>query len=210
MSVATLVLGDSGAGKTASLRTLDPARTLLIQAQAKPLPFRADGWAPWVEGRGNIIATDHSADIVQILARTRRDVIVLDDFQYLLANEFMRRSHEVGFTKFTEIGRHAWDVLSAAMTLAAHQRVYVLGHTQSDDFGRVRAKTIGRMLDEKVVIEGLFTIVLRALVQNDAHVFATRNSGSDTVKTPIGLFDTAVIPNDLAAVDAAIVRYYAL
>lgn len=218
MSIATMILGQSGTGKTTSLRNLDPAATLLIQAVKKPLPFRAEGWG-WFDRtknpKGNIIVTDQAAQIVKLMNGTKRDVIVIDDFQYILANEFMRRvlDKETGnaaFAKFNEIARNAWDILMAASGLEDHKRVYILGHTQEDDSGRVKAKTIGKLLDEKITVEGLLTIVLRTTVVNGQYLFSTHNNGLDTTKTPLGLFEDDQIDNDLAAVDAAIFNYYGL
>ncbi len=210
MSLATLVIGESGTGKSASMRNLDPTQTLLIQTVKKPLPFRSDRWRRYDKAtpNGNVFVTDQSARICDLMRRAPHPVIVIDDWQYLLVNEFMRRSDERGYEKFSDIGRHAWDVLTAANQLADHVRVYILAHSQSDDFGRTRVKTIGKMLDEKITVEGLFSIVLRTRVQDGAYFFATQNSGSDTVKSPIGLFDSDLIPNDLAAVDDAICTYY--
>lgn len=210
MSIATLIIGESGTGKTTSLRNMSPAETLLIQAVKKPLPFRAQGWAHFNKDHqdGNIFVTDRSDDILSIMRKTRRKVIVLDDFQYVLANEFMRRSEEKGFDKFTEIGRHAWDIVSAANSLSDDVRVYILGHTQTDDFGKTKIKTIGKLLDEKIVIEGMFSIVLKTMVSDGRYLFATKNNGSDTVKSPIDLFDSDFIDNDLSAVDDAITHYY--
>lgn len=212
MSIATLILGQSGTGKTASLRNLDPAHTLLIQSVRKPLPFRSKGWSEIdkAQGTGNIFVTDQSSQIVTAMRKTKREIIVIDDFQYVLANQFMRRSDEKGFDKFTEIARSAWDILMAATQLEPYKRVYILGHTQEDDHGRIKAKTIGKLLDEKITLEGLLTIVLRTSVINGQYLFSTQNSGMDTVKSPIGLFDEQLIENDLAAVDAAIFAYYGL
>lgn len=218
MSIAAMILGQSGTGKTTSLRNLDPAHTLLIQAVKKPLPFRSKGWSYFDKEKtpgGNIFVSDHAATIINIMKRSKRDVIVIDDFQYILANEFMRRvlDKETGnaaFAKYNEIARNAWDILMAAGQLADHRRVYILGHTQEDDNGRVKAKTIGKLLDEKITIEGLLTIVLRTTVINGQYLFTTQNNGLDTVKSPIGLFETEQIDNDLAAVDAAIYSYYQL
>jgi len=210
MSIATLILGQSGTGKSTALRNMDPAQTLVIQTLDKPLPFRATGWARRAKDNsgGNIFINDNSNDIITIMRKTQRKIIVLDDFQYLLANEFMRRSDESGFNKFTEIGRHAWDVLSAAGTLGNDVRVYVLSHTEEDASGTIKIKTIGKMLDEKITIEGMFTIVLRTDVNDGEYTFTTRNNGRDTVKSPLGLFESERIPNDLQYVDHAITDFY--
>lgn len=189
---------------------MNPAETLLIQAIKKPLPFRSSGWKYLSKEGGNILVCDQSAQIIAAMHKTQRPIIVIDDFQYILANEFMRRTDERGFDKFTDIGKHAWDILCAASSLPDHVRVYILSHTETSESGRVKAKTIGRMLDEKITIEGMFSIVMRTCVINGQYLFSTKNNGSDTVKTPLGLFDADHIDNDLAAVDAAIVDYYQL
>lgn len=211
MSTVTMVLGESGTGKTTSLRNMDPAETLLIQAVKKPLPFRASAWQRFdreTNKAGNIFQTDSPAEIIHLLKGTRRKVIVIDDFQYVMANEFMRRTSERGFDKFTEIGKNAWDILNAATSLPDDTRVYILSHVETTDQGRTKIKTIGKMLDEKITLEGMVTIVLRTLVRDGQYLFSTRNNGSDTVKTPMGLFESEAIDNDLAAVDQAIHSYY--
>lgn len=217
MSISTMILGESGTGKSTSLRNLDPQHTLLIQTVSKPLPFRSSEWKKCTKENpaGSVLVTDNSASIVQAMGRTKREIIVIDDFQYLLANEFMRRvtDHEAGnsaFAKYNEIARHAWDVLMASTSLPEYKRVYILSHTSTDDFGKTKIKTIGKLLDEKIVMEGLVTIVLRTQVQNGNYLFSTRNSGSDTVKSPLGLFDEEMIDNDLATVDSQIFNYYGL
>lgn len=209
MSIATLILGESGTGKSTSLRNLDPAHTLLIQAIPKPLPFKSTGWKPVKDG-GNIVVTDQAANIIAAMKKTQRDVIVIDDWQYVLANEYMRRTDERGYDKFTDIGRHAWDILRAASELDAAKRVYILAHTQTDERGSTRIKTIGKMLDEKITPEGMFSIVINTVIQNGNYLFSTRNNGANTTKTPMGLFDDELIENDLAEVDAAIYQYYEL
>lgn len=217
MSTATMIIGESGTGKSTSLRNLKPEQTLLIQAVRKPLPFRSKDWKPATKENpsGSIFVTDNSEKIVEAMRRTSKEVIVLDDFQYVMANEFMRRvtDNETGnsaFAKYNEIARHAWDVLTAATALADNKRVYLLSHTSTDEFGKTKIKTIGKLLDEKIVMEGLVTIVLRTAVINDQYLFRTRNNGNDTVKSPIGLFEDETIPNDLAAVDAAICEFYGI
>ena len=209
MSIATMILGETGTGKSTSLRNMSPAETLLIQVIPKPLPFKSKDWKPISEG-GNIIVSSDSAQIVTAMQKTVRPIIVVDDFQYLLATEFMKRAFETGYGKFTEMALHYYDVLKAATELGPNKRVYMMSHTDTNDSGRVKAKTIGKMLDEKLTVEGLVTLVLRTQVINGKYVFSTKNNGSDTVKTSMGLFDDEHIDNDLAAVDAAIVAYYEL
>jgi hypothetical protein len=215
MSIATLIMGESGTGKSTSLRNLDPAQTLLIQAVKKPLPFRSGNWKPVSSDGGNIIVTDDSARIVKAMGKTVKPIIVIDDFQYIMANEFMRRvtDHEVGnqaFAKYNEIARHAWDIFTQAQALPDDKRVYILSHTATDEGGKTKIKTIGKLLDEKIVLEGLVTIVLRTMRINDQYIFATQNSGSDTTKSPLGLFEDEHIENDLSAVDKAITDYYGI
>jgi len=195
------------------MRNLAPADTLLIQVVPKPLPFKSKDWRRFDKDTcptGNVFVTDQWDAITKLAAKTKRKLIVIDDFQYVLANEFMRRSEERGFDKFTDIGRHAWEVITALSALPDDVRVYVLSHTQEDEAGRTKMKTIGKMLDEKITPEGLFTIVLRAGTSDGQFYFVTRNNGSDTTKAPIGLFDNERVDNDLAAVDAAICDYYGI
>ncbi|SNS16603.1 AAA family ATPase [Pseudomonas segetis] len=203
MATVTLILGKSGSGKSTAIRNLDPGSTALIQIIKKPLPFKdAKAWKAFV--------TDDWSKIIGASRKTQRKVIVIDDFQYMLANEFMRRSEEKGFDKFSDIGRHTWDVFDALLKLPDDVRVYILSHTEETDAGQIKMKTIGKMLDDKITLEGMVTIVLRALVQDRQHLFSTRNNGSDTTKAPMGMFDDELIDNDLAAVDAAICEYYDL
>jgi hypothetical protein len=209
MSIATMVLGTSGTGKSASLRNMDPKQTLLIQTVAKPLPFKSKDWKLVANG-GNVLVLDSSESICAAMRKTTRPVIVIDDAQYLLVQEFMARAHEIGYTKFTEMAKHYYDVLTTAISLPPEKRVYLLSHTDVSEAGQIKAKTIGKLLDEKITVEGLVTIVLRTHVINGQYVFSTRNNGADTVKTPIGLFDDEHIPNDLMAVDKAIADYYEL
>lgn len=211
MSIAIMVLGESGSGKSTSLRNLDPADTLLIQAIRKPLPFKSKWTVVSKDNpKGNIYVSDNADQICHAMTNTKRSIVVVDDFQYVMCNEFMRRSHEKGYEKFTEIGRNAWNILNMASQLPEWKRVYILSHTDTTDQGRIKAKSIGKMLDDKITMEGMFSIVLRAQVINEQHVFSTQNNGSDTCKTPMGMFDQPHIDNDLALVDSAIYSYYDL
>lgn len=211
MSISTFILGESGTGKSTSLRNFKPEEILLIQAVKKPLPFRSK-WSIVSKDnpQGNIYQQDDADSICHAMTKTSKDIIVIDDFQYVMSNEFMRRSNERGYDKFTDIGKNAWNIVTMAANLAAHKRVYILSHTESTDLGKIKAKTIGKMLDDKITLEGMFTIVLRSQIINEQYVFSTKNNGSDTCKTPMGMFDDMYIENDLAAVDKAVTEYYDL
>jgi hypothetical protein len=141
-------------------------------------------------------------------AKAGKKMLIIDDFQYVMANEYMRRSAETGFTKFTEIARHAWEIITFCQTLPEDVKVYFMSHVQDGDNGQIKAKTIGKMLDEKITVEGLFTIVLRTNVEDGKYRFSTQNNGNDTVKSPMGLFDAQYIENDLNYVNTKINEYY--
>ena len=210
MSTATLILGNSGSGKSTSLRNLEPAKTLLIQCIRKPLPFKAAGWKVRAKpgDGGNIFQTDSPVDIEKAMRRSEHEIVVIDDYQAVMVNELMARSSEKGYDKFTDIGKGAWNVFNAAGSLAEHRRVYILAHTQTDDFGAVRMKTVGKMVDQTLVPEGYFTIVLRTEIVNGAYLFSTQTNGQDCCKSPIGMFADRHIDNDLSKVDQAICEFY--
>lgn len=212
MSYATLILGESGTGKTCSLRNLDPKNTLLIQPIRKPLPFRSTGWKEIkTKGDGhNVFVCSDPLKIFNAMRASPFDVIVVDDWQYILASMFMSARNVKGFDKFTEIGGAGFDIARAASELAETKRVYILAHTTTDEFGATRIKTLGKLLDDKIVVEGMFTTVLRTHVDNGKYLFSTQNSGNDTVKSPMGMFADKFIDNDLAEVDRIICEYYGI
>jgi len=200
MAIITLVLGDSGAGKSASLRNFKKGEVLVIGVTPKPLPFKNDL---------ETVYTDSYMEIMGMLKETDHKTIVIDDSQYLMANEFMKRISEKGYDKYAEIGQHFWALIATAATLPNDKTVYFLHHTELVSNGKEKAKTIGKMLDEKITLEGLFTTVLLAECNEDGHFFRTQSKRSDTVKTPMGMFKDEKIDNDLKAVDKTIREYYA-
>jgi len=215
MGIPVLILGDSGSGKSASMMNLNPEEGFLINPENKRLPFKSKEWQArdFTAKTGNVFHTDLAADIVTIInfaRRAKRKYVVVDDVQYVMGNQFMRRRSEKSFEKFTEIGGGAWDVVKAAQLAEEDLIVYFLSHTEETQAGRVKMKTIGKMLDEKITVEGMFTIALRTAVTDGRYYFTTQSDGTDPVKSPIGLFDNFQIPNDLNAVDAAIRSYYEL
>lgn len=210
MSIATLILGQSGTGKSTSLRNLNPDDVLLIQAVRKPLPFRSTQWKPLTKDEGCVTKQARADNIISLLTKTPKNIIIIDDFQYIMASEFMNRAMEKGFDKFTEMAKNAYDILMTAMNLPDHKRVYVLSHTEENDNGKTKMKTIGKLLDEKITLEGLVTIVLQTAVVNGQYIFTTQNNGQNTVKSPMGLFETEHIENDLKMVDDAICEYWGI
>ena len=205
MSTPALFLGESGSGKSTALRNLNPKETLLIQAIKKPLPFKVDGWGYFSPENkaGNMFVTDKPNDIIALMQGTKRKIIVIDDFQYILSNELLRRFRETGYGKFSEIGYNGWNLINMAAGLADDVRVFITAHTMTGEDGVTKIKTPGKLLETHSV-EGMFSIVLRSLMVDGKYYFSTRNSGSDTVKTPVGMFKEDLIDNDMAVVDQAI------
>ena len=202
MGIGVMVLGESGTGKSTSLRNFLPEEVSIINVEGKPFPFKSSFQ--------RVVNTDNATKITNLLRQTKSKIVVIDDAQYIMANEFMRRSGERGFDKFTEIGVNFFNVIDVVKTLPSDTIVYFLMHTEETSTGAVKAKTIGKMLDEKISIEGKFSIVLKTKVQDGKYYFSTQNSGYDTVKTPMGMFKQVLIDNDLKAVDTIIRKYYGL
>ena len=202
MAIAVLVMGASGTGKSASLRNFSPDEIGVINVAGKPLPFRSEIKS---------FKSDRYEEIEAILKKAKVKSLVIDDSQYLMANEFMRRASENGFQKFTDIGRNFWALVDMINhDLPEDVIVYFMQHTELDANGNEKAKTIGKLLDEKITLEGLFSIVLKTAVVDGSYMFTTKNNGADTVKTPMGMFEQDLIENDLKAVDDAIRDYYGL
>ena len=148
-----------------------------------------------------------------LLSRAIANSIVIDDAQYLMAFEYMERAKEVGFTKFNDIGQNFFYLVKTAISLPDNKIVYFLMHIERTDAGTEKAKTIGQIIDNKITLEGLFTIVLKTVVQVSGkgkreYFFSTENNGADTVKSPMGMFEGSLIDNDLKLVDDTIRRFY--
>jgi len=216
MGISTLILGQSGRGKSSSIGSLDPETTLVVKSINKPFPFKNDKWKKWDSetSSGSYVVTDDYNKIKAIVKGARnkgKNVIIIDDMQYLMANEFMRRAREVGFSKFTEIGENLWSLIMTANEQTPDDvRVYFLTHSESNEYGESKVKTIGKLLDEKITIEGMFTIVLSSNKDGDDFFFTTQNSGKDTCKSPKGMFESLRIRNDLSFVDDAICSFYGI
>lgn len=195
-----MILGESGTGKSASLRNFSQDEIGVINVCGKPLPFR---------NQIKDLKTDNYMAIEKALKASSKKAAVIDDCQYLMANEYMRQAKVTGYQKFTDIAQNFWTLVQVVIReLPEDVIVYFLGHIERDQNGNEKFKTIGKMLDEKITVEGMFTVVLKTSIQDGRYLFSTRNSGNDTVKSPIGLFDESYIDNDLKAVDTAIREYY--
>jgi len=200
MGIAVMIMGESGTGKSTSIRNLKDAG--VINVYGKPLPFRTNAESLKVANM------DDWQKIIRLIAGAKSDVIVVDDFQGLLVTQFMGRAKEKGYDKFTDMALAYYNVIKSVQETAPGKRVYFLSHIERDQYGHEKVKTLGKMLDEKITVEGLFTIVLKTAIVNGNYFFHTRNSGFDTVKSPMGMFGEDLIPNDLAEVDRAICGYY--
>ena len=203
MGLGVLIIGESGTGKSASLRNFDPEEYALVNVASKPMPFKVNGIIDQLK-------SDNPVEIRRFMVSTKKKAIIIDDAQYIMANEFMRRAKEKGFDKFTEIGTNMWNVIRQVESLEDDKVVYFMMHIERDGNNNEKAKTIGHLLDEKITLEGMFAIVLKTVVSDRRYFFSTQNSGSDTVKSPMGLFSTTLIDNDLKMVDDSIRSYYNL
>lgn len=201
MGIPVLILGESGAGKSASMRNFDVNEVGIFNVASKPLPFRKK--IPKVDGAtyGTIIKT---------LSAPKLKKYVIDDSQYLLCFEMFRTANETGYQKFTNMALNFYNLIQFIIAKTPPDViVYFLHHTETTADGKVKAKTIGKMLDEKLTVEGLFSIVLMCQTDGVSHKFITQSDGCTTAKSPMEMFDNE-IDNDLKFVDAKIREYYEL
>ncbi len=212
MSNTVLVIGQSGSGKSTSLRNLDPKSTFIINVLDKPLPFRAFK-KNYNSVAKNYYTTNDWAKVVNCVDRVNKErdditTLVIDDWQYILAYEFMRRVSEKGFDKFSELANHGWSTINACLSTRPTLTNFILSHSDVDSTGRSKCKTIGKMLDEKITIEGLFTTVLHSRVVDGQYLFQTQYDGEFLAKSPMGMFEEFLIPNDLLSVKEAVESYF--
>lgn len=201
MGIPVLICGDSGSGKSASMRNFEPEEIGIFNVASKPLPFRKR--LPKYDG-----ATYKK--IVEGLTNPSRKCYVIDDSQYLLAFEFFDRAKETGFQKFTDIALNFRNLIHFVITKTPPDCiVYFLHHIEQAADGTYKAKTVGKMLDEKLTVEGLFSIVLYCRATKDRHYFQTQSEGYTTAKSPMDMFPPE-IDNDLKLVDTTIREYYEL
>ena len=201
MAVLVMIYGQSGTGKSTSMRNFTNDEVAVINVSGKPLPFRS---------KLTTYDTDSYTKISSALNKIERKSIVIDDATYLMVNEFMRTAKVAGYQKYTDMAVNFNSLVAQASQLANDKIVYFLGHSDLKEDGTEHFKTIGKMLDNYVTVEGKFTIVLKTVVQDGKYYFSTHNSGQDTVKSPLGMFEDNYVDNDLKAVDAIIREYYGI
>ena len=230
MALPVLIMGRSGSGKTYSLKNFSPDEVGIISVEKGRLPFRSElkpvripkaynatTLKQIAEGLGMEykdkeiasyaeLARARYAWIMNAIKSAKVKSLVIDDSQYLLSNELFDRAYEKGYDKFTHLATNFRNLIHFINELDDDDKiVYFLHHTEIDGDGHEKCKTIGRMLDEKLTVEGCFDIVLFC----QDHQFYTQSNGQSTAKSPEGMFDL-VIPNDLKAVDTAIREYYGM
>jgi len=225
MAQSILIIAESGAGKSTAGRHLNPKETFWINVANKPLPFK--GWKKKYKKLnkenldGNLSSVATPTGIIKAMdyvsnERPEIKVLIVDDWQYMSAFEYFDRADEVGYAKFTDIGKWLAKVAKKPMSLREDLFIFFMTHSEetTDYKGKrkQKAKTIGKMVDEKLTLEGLFSIVLYGKIKQNEngetdYVFETTSDGSNTCKAPMGMFKTEVIPNDLKIVKEAIIEY---
>ena len=210
------IVGESGTGKSTSLRNLNPEETFIISSTGKPLPFK--GWKKKyvpikIEGNnitGNYFVSskwDQIIKILQIIDKKMPHIkqVIVDDFQYVLSYEFVDRATEVGYTKFTELAQHAMEILRYAEKMRDDCKMIFLTHSENvgDALNpKYVIKTVGKLLAEKVTLEGLFTYIFFTKVQEGSdgrmqYTLLTNSDGTCVAKTSLGMFEELEIDNDL-------------
>lgn len=197
--IPVLIIGHSGSGKSASLRNLNKEDYSLVNPLAKRLPFKG--------GQAGLESCDYEL-IKKFIQETPKKIIVIDDSNYLLTIEMMKKAKETGYGKFTDIALNYWKLIEFIKNLDGDKRVYLMSHEEIDEFGNIGVKTVGKMLSNQCCVEGLYTVVLRAINENGKFQFRTKTAGNDIVKTPMGMFEDELIDNDLKLVDDTICEYY--
>ena len=200
-----MLLGRSGSGKSTSLRNFAPDEVAVLSVAGKRLPFRSE--LPVLLGAGY-------GECIEALQKNKRRCYVIDDAGYLMQFENFGRARETGYQKFTEFAVNFSNLLQWAKATNDDTNVYFLMHPDADEMGHEKPKTIGRMLDEKLCVEGMFPIVIDCVVRPDDdgvlhHVFVTENDGRNLAKVPMGMLPP-VMDNDLKAVDSAIREYWSM
>ena len=199
-SIAVLLIGGSGSGKTTSFRNMPASETAIINVTNKPLPYRDKGQ--------KVVSTRDYAQIMSAIKGTKKKAIIIDDSGYLMSFENFDKANVKGYDKFTTMAQNYYKLIESARDLDNEKICYIVMHEELDEDGKLKPKAIGKMLNQQLCIEGLFTIVLRYKYENGQYLIQTKTDGSSVVKSPIDLFEDNEIPNDLYEVDKKIRSYY--
>ena len=202
MGIPVLILGESGSGKSTSLRNFEPDEIGIFNVASKPLPFRKKLHA----------ANGATYDMIEAkLTRPKLKAYAIDDSQALMAFALFQKAKETGYGKFTDIALDFYNLLKHVIDKTPPDCiVYFLHHIETTETGKVKAKTVGKMLDNQLTVEGLFSIVLLCRTDGVRHWFETQSDGFTTAKSPMDMFPSREIDNDLKAVDAAIREYWGM
>lgn len=214
--MGVLVMGASGSGKSTSLRNLPAEQTAIINITNKPMPFRNKDGKKIVslqdflkKEEKEITYEELYKRIIATIKATDKKIIVIDDSSYMMTFENFEKSANKGYDKFTTMAKNYYDLIKSAISCGDEKIVYVITHEEIDDVNQLyRPKTIGKMLSNQLVIEGLFSVVLRSLYKNGEYIFQTQNDGTSVCKSPMDMFENKEIPNDLFEVDKIIREYY--
>ena len=200
-SVPVLLIGQSGSGKSTSLRNFKGDEVAVVNVLGKPLPFKSDIKA----GK-----CDNYNVIIEAIKKTNKKTIVIDDAGYLITNEFMSQASVKGFDKYNTMANNFFNFINAIKNIEGGKTVYIVMHEDSTEEGETKPKTIGKLLDDKVNLQGMFTICIRAMFDNGNYIFRLKTNGQDCVKTPFGMFESDSMENDLKAFDEVVREYYEL
>lgn len=198
MARLVLIISKSGTGKSSSMRNLTKEEAVVISASGKELPFRSEL---------TLYSPKTYTDVYAAIERAKTPIVVIDDANYLMTFEEMARSSETGYGKYTVMAKNMFNVFKNIIDKASDQTFYIMAHADEDS-SDLRMKTSGKMLSEKIVLEGLANVLITNEVTAEGEfVFRVKTDGSG-VKTPLGMFESETIPNDLKLVNEAIVNYY--
>lgn len=201
MGIPVLIMGESGSGKSCSLRNFDKSEIVIYNIAGKPLPFKNQ-----LNKADNVSYTQIANNMIKKSYKT----YVIDDSQYLMAFEMFDRAKETGYNKFTDVALNFRNLVDFVIKqMPADTIVYFLHHIETTETGKIKAKTSGKMLDNQLTLEGLFSIVLLCKTDGKEHYFETQSDGYTTCKSPMEMFDFK-IDNDLKMVDTKIREYYEL
>ena len=214
--MGVLLMGASGSGKSTSLRNLPAEETAIINITNKPMPFRNKDGKTIVtlkdfakEGEKDLTYEELYKRIIATIKATKKKIIVIDDSSYMMAFENFEKATNKGYDKFTTMAKNYYDLIKSAISCGDEKIVYVITHEEVDDVNQLyRPKTIGKMLSNQLVIEGLFSIVLRSMYKNGEYIFQTQNDGTSVCKSPMDMFEQKEIPNDLYEIDKIVREYY--